>query len=69
MKSAIAATQELDDAKWRTSTMGVRSYALTDNRMQEAAAKNRRDREDMAHAIRDEPEKRRRDTRKQEALT
>ena len=48
--------------------MGFRSYALTDNRVQEAAAKHRRDREDMAQAKRDEPEKRRGDRRKQEAL-
>ena len=43
MKSAIKAMQELDDARWKESTKGFRSYALTDNRVQEAAAKNRRD--------------------------
>ena len=43
MKSAIAAIPELDNARWKTTTMGFRSYALTDNRVQEAAAKNRRD--------------------------
>ena len=68
MKSALAAIQELNEAKEREQTQGFKSYALTDTRVQKAAAKNRRDREDMAQALRDMPNKRSDDKGSQETL-
>ena len=68
MKSASAAIQELNEAKGREPTQGFKPYALGDTRVQEAAAKNRRDREDMAQALRDMPNKRSDDKRSQETL-
>ena len=48
MTSALAALRELNDASSRKSTLHVGSFALTDLKVQKAAAINRRKREDMA---------------------
>ena len=59
MESGIAAIQGLQRAKWSTTTRGFRSFALEDNRVQEAASKYGRDTEEMIQAANRRPEKER----------
>ena len=51
MKSGIEALQELERAKWSIPTRGFKSYALVDNRVQEAVRKNDKDTEKRVRGI------------------
>ena len=48
MESALTALRELSETNSRDTTQHFKSYALTDLKVQRAAAINRRDRQDMA---------------------
>lgn len=69
MKSGIEARQELERAKGSSTTRGFSSYALVDNRVQEAVRKNDKDTEEMVQAAKRRLQKDRGSKREQERLT